>query len=818
MKHARRLRQQLDDWQQMWRQVEAFVDRLEGARDEDEVARRKTDALLAAAGAVERLRRAAGATPISLGDPVVDRLPTTGWDETTQQTVAVTAPWESTSRQARLPGNDEVEMAVADLATATFPPPFEDASGALVLDAVRFLLARDTLDTELDGVFGMLRVPSYPGGGDLVSQTQVDLEVDSLFSSVDRHNATLDTLDPDEDADPFVKSWSWLTARRRAQLPGLDPPPPLSSLGGPDGAGSGGVPLSSALLDQAASCVADALDGRAVRLAPGVHLPVATSLAAAAAAAAESAQPDADALRAASVVLDEEGVDSGVEGLVEALESAADSVAGSPDALSAVAQASSALAAALATSPPTVLPSAATAAALSGPARALDGALDAMPSGSALSGLLALPVELGGVAVELDAVLADRLAYPDGSLRILRTLEVSFARWWPVALRWMAARAHPGRSLDRATRRFLAPFVHGLAGLVRGADTGLAVAGLTLGEPANIGAALLATEAPASLAAAVQRTVEAGQVAVLPGDRPAAALVLGAGQQNDRLALPIAPLRVSLVPPDLAPGSPGFVAAGVPLDDHGAPLTPAELRRGFAQDPERDGIVEQAVALHSQLALLVGRSELATRLAEVSVPEPSGPSLGSASWHGSVPAMTSAFVLHGLLPEWWDRSSSSPLPVAFRPGELLLLRGELLPDPDGTSPGTGQTVVEVDRAVWLPGSMIDRVDTSRAAVLATDPAVLGDAGGPALLCAPKDDLVLLTLRRTWQVGALTGPVTLRRDFLGFDLASVAIGVPLGDDLVLRVTGGAKTDPAGVDRTLELGAATGLLDEWTRHVR
>lgn len=820
MKHARRLRQQLDDWQQMWRQVEAFVDRLETARDEDDVARRKTDALLAAAGAVERLRRAAGATPVPLGDPVVDRLPTTAWDEAEQEVVAVTAPWAGTSRQARLPGNDEVEMAVADLATASFPPPFpEELSQALVLDAVRLLLARDTLAVELDGVLDTLRVPSYPGTGlGIVTVTQADLEVDSLFSAADRHDATMDALDPDEDADPFVRSWSWLAIRRRVQLPALDPPPPLSSAGGASGEATGGVPLSSALLDQGASLVADALGGRALRLPPGVHVTVARSLADAASAAAASSSPDAAALREAAVVLDEEGVDSDVDGLVEALESAADSVAGSPAALSALAQAAGALAAALTTSPPGVLPSAATAAALAAPARTLEDALEAVPSAASLSGVLALPVELGSVAVEIDAVLADRLAYPDGSLRILRTLEVSFARWWPVAQRWMAVRAHPGRSLDRALRRFLDPFVHSLAALVQGTDTGLAVDGLVLGQPANVGAALLATEAPASLAPTVRRTVEAGQVAVLAGDRPAAALVLGVGQQNDRLALPVAPLRVSLVPPDLAPGSPGFVDAGVALADSGAAITAAELRRGFADDPARDGMAEQAVALHSQLALLVGRSELGARLGEAAVPEPAGPSIGSASWHGSVTPMTSAFVLHGVLPQWWDRSGDSPLPVLFRPGELLLLRGEVPPDPDGASPGTSQTVIEVDRAVWLPGSMIDRVDTSRAALLATDPGALADVGGPTLLCAPQDDLVLLTLRRTWQAGALEGPLTFRRDFPGFDLASLAIGVPLGDQLVDDVTGSPPPGPADVDRTLELGAATGLLDEWTRHAR
>jgi hypothetical protein len=838
------LRQQLDDWQQLWRQVEAFVDRVETARDEDATGRRKTDALLAAAGAVERGRRAAGVTSTPLGDPVVDRLPTTGWDAKEQKVVPVTAPWAGTSRQARLPGNDDVELAVADLATAS-PPVLEAFSGALVLDAVRLPRARDTLAVEVGGVVDTLRVPSYPGPGTgIVTVNQADLEVDSLFSSQDRRDATMESLDPPEDAQPFVRSWSWLAARRRAGLPGLDPAPPLSSVGGAGGASGAGAPLSSALLDTAAACVADALAGQAQLLPPGTHAGVARSLADAARSAASTTSPDAAALRAAAEVIDEEGVDSEVEDLVGDLESAADSLTAAPGAFATLAQAAGALAGALSSSPPGVLPSAGKAAALRAPAQALGTALGALPGGGSLAGALAQPPELGSLATELDAVLADRLAYPDGSLRILRTLEVAFARWWPVALRWMTVRARPGRSPDRALRRFLDPFVRSLAAIVQGSDTGLAVDGLVLGEPANISAALLVTDAPASLAPTVGRVVEAGQVAVLAGQRPAAAVVLGVSRQNDRLAVQVAPLRVSLVPPDLAAGSPGFVDAGTALADRGAPLTATELRRGFATDPARDGVVEQAVALHSQLALVIGRAELAARLGAVSVPEPPGPPVGSVPWYGSVPSMTSAFVLHGGPPEWWDRSGDSPLPVLVRPGELLLLRGQVPPDPDGVEAGSAQTVVEVDRAVWLPGSMLDRIDTSRAALLATDAAVLGDVGGaggaggavgaggaggadaggaagaarPTLLCAPKDDLVLLTLRRTWQVGALEGPLTLRRDFAGFDLASLAIGIPLGDRLVEDVTGSPPPGPTDVDRSLELGAATGLIDDWTRHAR
>ena len=819
MRYARRLRQQLDDWQQMWRQVEAFVDRVEAARDEDAGARRKTDALLAAAGAIERRQRVAGLTPVALGDPVVDQLPTHGWDAQQERDVAVPLPWAGTSRQARLPGNDDAEAAVADLATLT-PPFLEELSGALVKNAVRLVSARDTFAVEVDGVLDTLRVPSYPGlGQGIVTVAEADLEVASLFSADDRHAATLATLDPQEDAPPFVRTWSWLTTQRRAAVLALDPKPPLSSVGGPTGANTAGVPLTAALLHQAAACVADALAGRAVRLSPGVHRTVADNLAAAAAAAATAGSPDAAALRASARVLDDEGIASAAEGLVEDLGQAADAVAASPEALTAVAEAAGALAAALATSPPGPTVSAAVQGVLRGPAEALEVALDALPGAGTLPALLVLPVELGGVAVELDTVLAERVAHPDGSLRILRTLEIAFARWWPSALRWMAVRAQPGRSLDRALRRFTDPFVTSLAALVQGSDTGLGVEGLSLGEPGNVSAALLVCDAPASLATTVARTVEAGQVAVLPAERPAAAVLLGVGSLQDRLALQIAPLRVSLVPPDLGvPGSPGLVATGTPLADRGTPISPDELRRGFAVAPERDGVVEQVVALYSQLALVLGRSALTARLAGVTVPDPPGPVLSTISWHGEVAPMTAAFVLHGVPEAWWDRGAGTPVPRFARPGELLLLRGPAPPDPDGVSAGVLQTVVEVDRTVWLSGAMLDRIDTTRAALLATDPAVLADIGGPTIVCGPTADLALLTVRRTWQVDPVQGPLTFRRDFAGFDLPSLAVGRPLGDELVRDITGVAPPGPAGVDRSVELAAALGLLDDWTRHAR
>lgn len=815
MRYARRLRHQLDEWQQVWRQVEAMVDRLETARQEDDVPRAKTESLLVAAGVVERRRLAAGAGSVPLSDPVVHRLPTTGWDPDTGEAVVVDA-WDPVVRLGRLPGTDELELAVADLETVAFPLPLAEVSGPLVLDQVRLFPSRATFEVELDGVRQMLRVPSYPGGENpLQAPGSVVLEdVPSLFPLEDRHAATTYVGDGEAEPPPFVGTWTALALARRVRLPGEPDPPPYTT----DAAGAGSAPLTSTLLDRAQALVADVLLGFPAQL-PGAHSSVATELASAARGAAGAPDTDAEDLRASADLLESEGVDAPDEGLVEALETAADTLSASPEALLAVADAADALAAALVGAPLGLPAPGPVVADRGAQAAALGAALAALPSPGSLSGLLALPVELGALGREIDAVVAGRLAYPDGSLRILRTLELTFARWWPGLLRWMRLRSRPGGALDRTLEAFLQPFVDGLAAMVEGTDGGFGVDGLELAVPVTHGASLLPVDAPASLVPVLTRAVEAGQVAGLPGARPAAALVLGLGRDGDRLTVLTAPLRVSLASPEDAAGAPGLVEAGTPLGGPAPPLSAPDLRRGLASDPGRDGPVEQAVALHGQLALLLGRTRLDARLGAVRVPDPAGPALHSIVWHGEVGPSTSAFVLLGAPEAWWDRTGGTPVPTLVRPGELLLLRGDVPPDSDEGATGVPavQTVLEVDRAVWVPGSALDRLDLGHAALLATDPAALQAVGGPALLCGPHDDLVLLTARRTWQAAPLTGPVTLRRDFAGFDLASLAVGTPLGDDLVEQVTG---TRPGGpdIDRELELAAATGLLDDWTRYTR
>ena len=155
-----------------------------------------------------------------------------------------------------------------------------------------------------------------------------------------------------------------------------------------------------------------------------------------------------------------------------------------------------------------------------------------------------------------------------------------------------------------------------------------------------------------------------------------------------------------------------------------------------------------------------------------------------------------------------------------RPGELLLLRGRVAGDGDAPGPLV-QAPVEVDDVVAVSGRALARMDTSRAAVLATDPAALpepGDAASPPVLCGPDEQLTLVLLRRSWAREALLGDVRLVRTFRGFDAPSLAARRLLPLDLVTRVLRAAPPDEPGVGRGPELAAALDVLDSWTRYAR
>ena len=124
VRNARRLRAELDLWKLSWQKIETLLERIEGARDQDRPHLNKLEALLRVARVVEH-QRALQFESRPLSDPVIDRLPAS-WLNPAIRLVADLdreQAWSPEFRGWRIPGSDEQELAVANLA---MPEGFED--------------------------------------------------------------------------------------------------------------------------------------------------------------------------------------------------------------------------------------------------------------------------------------------------------------------------------------------------------------------------------------------------------------------------------------------------------------------------------------------------------------------------------------------------------------------------------------------------------------------------------------------------------------------------------------------------------------------
>jgi hypothetical protein len=786
VKAARQVRRELDLWKLVWQQIETFVDRVDGARDQDDPNRRKADALLRAAGVVERQRAVELGVP-SLSDPVVDRLPARYWDAGTESTKPTSSlpggGWARDLRRWRIPGNDELELAVGLLGTTGIEDDPPEALDVVVLPGPRDLFRRVE-----DGALATVRVPSYPGtivgpGGELP-----DIEADpdgpddrsSLFSKQRRFEATMDTTGENEP----LSTWSALCARRRSGAGGSDvlhtgfdgrPPPQAGGLAG-----------------DALAIVADLRTGTAASVA-AARL---ETLAASARAAAVAGSVDGQVLRDAADVLDDEGSRS--ESLPAALRAAADHLGTRPARLTELATAADALRANTS----------------SGTARAgLEAAAGRLTASAALPPLLVAPVEAGPLTADLDDATGARVAYPDGTLRTVRTLEAGLAAAWGPWLRWLTIRY--GTVLAPLLARFRAPFTAGARALVQGGPTGLACEGLEAGQDASVGADTVVTAQPSSLAATLD-DLRPGHVGVVGGDRPTALVLVGLDEMAGQLALGVSPLRVSVSPE--GPGRPGVLAAGSAIRCDAPGLSAGELERGESDEgPAADGLVHATVELWSRLRLVFGAATVEGDAGGEIVPDPSAARLEDLALFGQVPAMATVLVIAGAGDEYWDRTGEEPEPRLARTGEVLLLRGWA--DPEGDLPGaTVQAAVEVDRVYRVTGSTLDRMDLSAAARLSTEPMEVDADGVPCMVCGPEEDVAVVLLRRSWMRRTLVRDVTLRRDFAGFDGPSLATERLLPVDVLTRVLGQPESvvvGVPGVDREDEFTAARETLKAWLR---
>ncbi|MEQ1955836.1 hypothetical protein [Mesorhizobium sp. CN2-181] len=824
MRAARHLVAEMELWKLCWQQVEAFVDRVEGARDQDNSAEARFHALLNAALVVER-ERALRSETAPLGDPVV----------TGEPRPSLATGWTGEYRIWRLPGADEAELAVAQLYE-------EPGSGQ---DPVQLLPPRDFYSyfvepsdkkfAKSDNGEITVRMPAYPGagtatiigtaasittnpimGGILTPDIKEDGDIVSLFSPDRREDATLDI----DQTGEWIQTWSELTSKRRDNR---------ASASEGDvkyfGASGSTTAWSAGTAQEALTLCDNVIAGR-----PAVgtfYMATALKVAEAARGAAQTVAGNAQILRDAAEVLDETGTRSAdIPGL---LRTTADGLAPRPDLFVLVADAADALAPLLAVSPNST-PSASTLSARKTAAEALRAAAGevlAAMSGANLP-LLMAPPEAGPLGPELDETLAERIAYPDGSLRILRALEQGFVRFWPSRMRWFLQRNR--LTLGIAMARFRAPFLAGLRALLRGGDTGFPVDGLSVLTPAATRSTKLRLGHPASLLPAMS-DVEAGHMVLTTEGRSAAMTVLGVTGDQGRLAFDISPLRVSTAPsPAAGPeDSPGLINPGQALDTFvpGTGLSVAALMGGEdPSDPVRDGPVESAVILYSQLALLFGWKAVEPALsssvptyAARSIPDPSGMPLESLHLYGGAPANVTTFVIRGAGAQFLDMSvPSAPRPRIARPGEHLLIRGRAKGEDDGRPGQIRQAAIMAGDCYAIPAQAFHRMDKSAIALLSTTPLPSGDIDACLAGCRPEEPLIMLVLERTWQTFELVSEVTLRRDFDGFDLPSLAAGTLMPVSVIQTVTGSPPPGPADVERSGEFKAARGYLEEWTRFAR
>lgn len=871
MRNGKRLRRELDIWRVAWQEVETLVDRLEQLRDEDDAPERRMLALLRVARVVEHEHvRAHGGSASSgedyLGDPLIDELPRTG-----STPGDATQAWLLAVRRVRLPGTDDAELAVAnielDVASSSesdtdLDPPEMKTSLADMPEFVRVIPSREVFEIRVgqddaryplssDGLF-MLELPSYPSNSEgtvleapvqAVEIAETDVTVQptaSLFCRTRRYRATMrDHIamrlgkDASEVSYSAPLSWTELTSNRRATAGVL----------GEDYVGTLGEDPWTQALESDLQGLIDTLEsgGSPIGYQVGGLYPTdfIARAEAKARAAHEALEQDTTDLEEAELTMAELGEDvyegseiRAVDEVLSELSLARAWLAGQQGAFEAM-EAAAAGAGELITTGSEHLPfGSASQSQRQAAADLLQLALDGLIAArSQRPDLLSQLPEEGALAPFLDEAFATRVAYPDGTLRLRRTLEWAFRLTWPPRLRWMTQRLRIG--LWPLLARVRRPFVDGLRALLDGGETGLSVAGLelfaedplALGEDAPVGATALITNHPSSVIPGLP--LDVGEVAILEAERSSVAVITGVTESADRrLQLVSQPLRVSLQSTGEVPGTAGLVRSGTLLGHHlERGLSDTELRTGEHEEgAHKDGLVEGALALWSQLSLVFGWQLVENELRGTSgltwssskVVAPSTRDLAELELHGTISPSGRSVALQAVDEDWWDRTTSPPEQAVARKGELLLVRGE---DADGVE---WQGVVEIEAAYRTTGAMVSRMEGSGIQRLSTDAGdilVEGEEGATTHRCIPcgkDEDVVVLVFSQVWLDRELVGGITFRRDFEGFDAPSLGAGVLLPPRVIETLTG--ELVDTSRRRDAEFRFAARLLEDWTRYAR
>ncbi len=829
MKHSRALKAEVDVWKLAWQEVETFVDRLDSAVDQDASHGKKTDALLAVAAVIEHQRAQRVEEHPTLSDPLIDRA-TLGFN--------LISLWSDDYRKFRMPGNDEIEAAVAGLKSADpdldkVPDEAKELEKRVQLLPRRALfeirLEQDDVRRERapDGMF-LLKVPSYPAASataaSIVPAMSAGVSIDedevkSLFSREARYRATMSSLvvqdsdseeDDDEPPDLFVKNWTTLCVERRLiRQMALD-----SEV---EYVGPSALPLiSPELLSCAQVELAKVNEGTA----NGLNVVgVLSELRSAANATIGVLGADLGTLQTAVDVIDESGAET--EALSGDLAAAVSHLEARVTHCQTVATECATL---IANQANWLAAGASERTAMGAP---LLQAVINLASTSTLPTLFINDVEFSSVAAELTQEIHQRVAYPDGTLRVLRALEQGLRMVWPSRRRWFRLRYE--QLLKRRFERFRRAFNQSLRALIVGGDTGLPIE-FSLDAEASVGAMTLTTF-PETLQSTLS-ALECGQVGVLLGDRKTAAVIMGVSLHGGRVELNTLPLRVSIAAGGSLPGSAGIVPAETELSAMAPGLSQTELMRGkHAEGAAGDGLVEQTIALWSGQCLLYGWLDVERQLqanaglsaqaySERLVRDPSSAPLEDLVLHGTLPPRTSTFVLKGVGDAYWDHSTSAATPRFARSGEFLLIRGETAAE-EGEPAVTVQGVCEVEQVLRISGTEFRQMDLNGVAQLSTTPIVADatcEAGGKytQMPCGADENLIVITCKRLWLSDELASGISFRRDFEGFDLPSLAAEQLLPGRLMSYVLPTSLSTTLGdVRRDDEFAGALSLLSEYTR---
>lgn len=209
---VRRVRAERDLWRAVWQQVEAFLDRIDAAADQDADHVRVMAALLPVVGVIERARRRAAGYGLAAALPISPR------------GVGLGPLDAKVFDPARLPGADECELAVASYIVDDETGELGDDPRTLVPGSVVLATFRD----EAHAADLELRVPAYDFGPLASTRRVPGAASQGLFPLARRKQVAVAEPDPGESF--ALTPWSALRGSRLDELEQAKEPTIAASL------------------------------------------------------------------------------------------------------------------------------------------------------------------------------------------------------------------------------------------------------------------------------------------------------------------------------------------------------------------------------------------------------------------------------------------------------------------------------------------------------------------------------------------------------------------------------------------------------------